>query len=483
MKAVFALSLWLAFSATAALAADVTVAVGRDPPVSSSILERASQLLAESSRLAAEGQRDAAVDAARAAAEGLKVAQASADADAAYLWLFTQALYTLTVRLIEAQRLDDAANAAHDAVSVGRQAAAAPGADVSAVASLMISLSAQLAGAGLHPEAVDAAQAAADELRGFQPPSDGQTAYLWQFTQALYTLTVRLIEAGRLSDAPAAAHETVQVALQAANAPEADATAVASLMLSLSAQLAGAGLHPGAVEAAQAAVDILRGEDARRAAWSAAISRTPTPQTKGCFNATYPKTGLQEVPCVEAPNHPYPPASGPPPANVGNGTDWTATVAGAPISSATGSFDTVSGVTLETGTTFGSGPNCPSPKRASPISFRSSSTQALHRVALRERAEPGGRDTGDGRGEPGNLPRLAAIHLFIHVQRRVHAVLAPELRRDARRQPRLPNGRELAAFGGGCYLNSTAAACPLKRSLNLRDMSLTASANTRASTP
>ena len=91
----------------------------------------------------------------------------------------------MTVRLIEAGRLDDAAAAANQTVQVSRQAAVAPGADASPIASLMMTLSSQLASAGVRPAAVDAAQAAADELRGFQAPADAQTAYLLLYTQAL----------------------------------------------------------------------------------------------------------------------------------------------------------------------------------------------------------------------------------------------------------------------------------------------------------
>jgi hypothetical protein len=448
----------------------------REAEVSPAVLDRAAQLLAESSRLANEGQRTEAASTAQAAAEGLRVVQASADSDAAYLWLFTQALYTLTVRLIEAQRLDDAAAASHEAIDVSRQAAAAPGADVSAVASLMLSLSAQVAAAGLRPPAVDAAQAAADELRGFHPSPDAQTDYLWLFTQALYTLTVRLIEAGRIDDAGAAAHEAVQVARQAAAAPQADASAVASLMLSLSAQLAAAGLHPGAVEAAQAAADILRGEGARRDAWSAAMSQTPPPRAKGCFNATYPKTSWRETPCVEAPNRPYAPA------NVGAGNDWTATVAGAPISSATGSFDSVTGVTLETGTTFGSGPNCPSPVNNVPNIFalqlntRPFTTTASTNLCTNG-ANPAGASPANGAANPALCQGwqqfiYSSTFNIVFIQYwllNYTATLAGK--------PTCPTSANWQPSNGGCYVNSTAATVPPQTIANLRGMSFTASAD------
>jgi hypothetical protein len=83
----------------------------------------------------------------------------------------------------------------------------------------------------------------------------------------------------------------------------------------------------------------------QRDAWRAAIAKVPMPK-EGCFTAVYPKTEWQEVPCATAPPHPYPPAR---PDTVGNGTDNSAEVTSGFISSATGSFDSVS-ATSETET-------------------------------------------------------------------------------------------------------------------------------------
>jgi len=106
------------------------------------------------------------------------------------------------------------------------------------------------------PEAAEAAQAAADVLRGFAPPPAGQTAYLLQFANALFVLVVRLIEAGRVDEAVTAAHEMVAVARRAAAASGADVSTIASLLLDLSGQLAGAGRQAEAAEVAQAAADL-----------------------------------------------------------------------------------------------------------------------------------------------------------------------------------------------------------------------------------
>jgi len=83
-------------------------------------------------------------------------------------------------------------------------------------------------------------------------------------------------------------------------------------------------------------------------AWRASMSRAPMPK-KGCFKATYPNTEWQEVPCATPPLHPYPPARGRLPDTVGNGNDFAAQVSSGSISEAVGSFDSVAGVTSESG--------------------------------------------------------------------------------------------------------------------------------------
>ena len=82
----------------------------------------------------------------------------------------------------------------------------------------------------------------------------------------------------------------------------------------------------------------------------ATASRIPVPK-KGCFKCSYPSTEWQEVPCTTGPTVPYPPA----PEIVGNYFDLTAKVSGS-ISSAVGSFDSVTGVTSETGNVNGQPP-------------------------------------------------------------------------------------------------------------------------------
>jgi len=80
--------------------------------------------------------------------------------------------------------------------------------------------------------------------------------------------------------------------------------------------------------------------------WRRGMARVPAPR-QGCFTSSYPSTEWHEVPCTTAPQRPYPPARGPRPDTVGNGTDVSAQVGGH-ISEAIGSFDSVTGVTTVT---------------------------------------------------------------------------------------------------------------------------------------
>ena len=91
--------------------------------------------------------------------------------------------------------------------------------------------------------------------------------------------------------------------------------------------------------------------------WRAALSKVPTPRM-GCFTAGYPKLEWSEVPCVAAPPYPQNPASGPRPLTVGNGASPVAHVTGS-MSYAAGFFDSITGVTTETGIDPGSGSTNP----------------------------------------------------------------------------------------------------------------------------
>lgn len=94
-----------------------------------------------------------------------------------------------------------------------------------------------------------------------------------------------------------------------------------------------------------------------RKEWQEAISKVPLPK-KGCFSASYPEKEWKEVPCGLASKYPNPPASGPRPNIVGNGNDISAQVTGL-ISSAIGSYDSVTPANVTETGPWGSNPQSP----------------------------------------------------------------------------------------------------------------------------
>jgi hypothetical protein len=82
--------------------------------------------------------------------------------------------------------------------------------------------------------------------------------------------------------------------------------------------------------------------------WRQLMARTPFPKP-GCYTSSYPITHWLEVPCSTAKPRPHIlPATGLKPHNVGGGGngDYSAKASGS-LSSATGSFDSVTGATGE----------------------------------------------------------------------------------------------------------------------------------------
>jgi len=91
-------------------------------------------------------------------------------------------------------------------------------------------------------------------------------------------------------------------------------------------------------------------------AWRDSMRQIPLPK-KGSFKASYPSKEWREVPSVKAPPYPQPPRRGPRPLVVGNRNDISAQAPTGHISSATGSFVSVTGVTNESGPIGNSGPS------------------------------------------------------------------------------------------------------------------------------
>src|SRR5262249_13680947 len=97
-------------------------------------------------------------------------------------------------------------------------------------------------------------------------------------------------------------------------------------------------------------------EEARlRETWRISMARVPLPK-KGCFEASYPHKEWREVRPVKAPPYPMLPRRGPRAFVVGNGNDISAQAPTGLITTAIGSFDSVTGVTSESGQINNTGP-------------------------------------------------------------------------------------------------------------------------------
>jgi hypothetical protein len=91
-------------------------------------------------------------------------------------------------------------------------------------------------------------------------------------------------------------------------------------------------------------------DDDLTSAWSESVVNSAAATGDGCFEATYPSNTWEAVDCVDAPNRPFATFGGSVTPNVaetvGNGDDYQLQVTGK-ITTSTGSFPTVKGVTSE----------------------------------------------------------------------------------------------------------------------------------------
>jgi hypothetical protein len=100
---------------------------------------------------------------------------------------------------------------------------------------------------------------------------------------------------------------------------------------------------------------------AARVKWRRSIEHLPVPNRGSCFTAAFPKLEWQEIPCGTAPKHPFLPAHGRQPANVGGSSNDV--VAQVPeqtlqISTAIGSFGSNTIALSETGPRYVSDNSC-----------------------------------------------------------------------------------------------------------------------------
>jgi hypothetical protein len=126
-----------------------------------------------------------------------------------------------------------------------------------------------------------------------------------------------------------------------------------ALLFAVLPQLTAGAQEPArAHEPPPAAPVPLRPSDKEREDFHAAMA-TIRPPGKGCFTAQFPTKKWVKTQCASAPKFVNPVARGARPNSVGAGTDDFATVATGNISSATGSFDSVTGATAEYGNKLG----------------------------------------------------------------------------------------------------------------------------------
>jgi hypothetical protein len=97
-------------------------------------------------------------------------------------------------------------------------------------------------------------------------------------------------------------------------------------------------------------------ERQQRIDWRIAMAQIELPK-KGCFQSTFPSRDWREVTCVAGPNYPMPPRNGPVPLVVGNGDDIAAQAPSGFISTAIGSFDSLTNVTSLSGPIGNTGPS------------------------------------------------------------------------------------------------------------------------------
>ena len=122
--------------------------------------------------------------------------------------------------------------------------------------------------------------------------------------------------------------------------PQRTVPAVSAAVLAILCQ------SPAFAQAAEPEATTVSAEAMMQENWRETIARTSVPH-EGCFEAEFPNAVWVEAACTVAPDKVYVPHGRPGPQTVGNGADFAASVSNL-ISSAVGTFPTVTGVTKET---------------------------------------------------------------------------------------------------------------------------------------
>lgn len=201
-----------------------------------------------------------------------------------------------------------------------------------------------------------------------------------------------------------------------------------------------------------------------RLKWQKLMAKKPLPGP-GCFNATYPSTDWKETKCRLAPPYPL---------TVGNGTDSVAQVSSGSIASATGSFNSISGLTSENdnGNSFTFGGTNDFSLQVNTNRFSTTTSNAI---------EQNGTNPCTGSSSPGctgweqfvltNYASLSPIGTNLYMQ---FWLLGYQSSFGTCPNSQIPGGWESGLLGqwrtsgGSCFINGPAAGVPI---LNITDLS------------
>jgi tetratricopeptide (TPR) repeat protein len=166
------------------------------------------------------------------------------------------ALHNYTIRLLEIDRAQEAAQTADEAIAVYHEASGLAGADQATILREVTIFANALSHNRifLHQQATRAQE---EEVSLLRSTGGTDAASQVQLADALHTLTMRLIEVDRRVDAVAAAEEAITRYADAARLPGADHNKIISELRLFGNELAGNGLPDLADRARQAADRIM----------------------------------------------------------------------------------------------------------------------------------------------------------------------------------------------------------------------------------
>jgi hypothetical protein len=178
---------------------------------------------------------------------------------AEYLLAYGQAVHVLVAYLLGIDGTDEALKLVREGVQVELSTVAAPGANPVAAVPELTAFAGLLSGLGQTAEGAAAQQALVDMLQRFSPPEAARAEYELAVAEAVQNLIVRLLDDHRPDTVAALAPQAITAYREYAATAGADILRVARDLTDLDKQLDGLGLTTQALDAQQAAVDVLSG--------------------------------------------------------------------------------------------------------------------------------------------------------------------------------------------------------------------------------